>query len=552
EGDFETRGTMKVQTQGQAGPQPVPVQVPTFSEVALVRVPDGQVLQRLIYPRSNSIRRLAFASDGKYIFGQALRWTTVSHGGLFKGGWWTTTHEAWGILLWDTQTGALKLQLPGDTFADGFGPNGTLATARANGTATAAGLEIDCWRPAEVVSEATKAGIASWWQVGEPEPLPGWLSFELLALLSLAGFGTVLVFLLKLGRALERRRQGLAVTTPIAPVGGVVAFAELAFAVFCLASTAAKGPEAWAGPEYPFAAAILIFGLVNAYMGVATAHVSFRWYRRLSSGEGPRTGESALVGLRHRAMVIEPGGRSQHGIRRVVTTGLWWLLGLVVSFVIVACLDRTPLELAAKLWQTGSSNCAFQIGRVLAVLVVAALLPAVLLYIAVTGFASDIERARQWWAGASSSGKSNRPSALERAAVSLASPTRGMRRAYWLAVLLVALTVAGFAVHGRLAAGPWPVLAPTATTAWNAGTTFGDILVGAWHLVTTILLAVALFWAIVSALHLAKMAREPKTSEPGRQIAVPGAEDKAGEEAATQQTCVDQGDSPDLNRAVSL
>lgn len=472
------------------------------TEISLVHVPDGRPGHPLRYSRSGYIRPLAFSPDGKLVFGQATRTAprrSSAHGGFFNWDLMTSNDTVREILVWDVQSGERRLRLPGDKFADGFGPDGTLATARRTTVGPEPGLEIDLWRPGELIPESDKAHIASWSEVEQPDPWPG--SMLLLDLLAVAGLGAWFAFLFKMGEALERRRQGLVVTARIAHAGAVLAVAFLAFAVYCFATSASA--VSLISPVAPLSLAI---GLGATLLGAQAIVLSVCWHRRARSGEeltfaeisGPRATADLNRTLEH--------GPAATG--RQVATCLRWLLGLLLSFVLIAWLDGTPLELWGKLWQAGLWTFAVQLGSVLAVLVVVAFLPVGLIYSTVVGIGTEIRRVRRSWGEPRASrSKSRRLTPTERYAMDIANPTRRMRLISWLGVLLISLALAGTQLSARLAAGNWPVLAPIVPTAWNTGTSLGDIM-GGWKLAATILFAVAVFWIPISVLRLAKLARE--------------------------------------------
>jgi hypothetical protein len=440
-----------------------------------------------------------------------IAWSSpVRDGGFFTGSWNTDSHVTSQTWFWDVQTGELRLRLPG-TYADGFGPGGALAVTRAGGgTSPVRGLEVDLWRPAELDSDAAQAGISSWALVEQQGPLAGSpLLTAVLVPLYLAGNASFLVFLVALGRALERRRRGLAAGAELAGAGGVLAFLLLALAAYSLMTVAAQGTEGWGGPQAALTVVNILIGVMSAFMGAATAYVSFRWHRRLSSGDD-------MTGTARLSMASPASTDNAPSPGRLVIIGLAWLSGLVLTFVVVAYLDGTPRELSLKLWQRGIGTFGTQAGLVLCVLVFVAFAPAVLLRFLIAGIGADLPGMRARRAGTSLPDPSHRLIKLELIAVNLAQPTRGMLLTFWLVTVIAGLAVTGLELRERWVAGAWPVLAPTNTIAWNSGTTFSEIYTGAWHLSATVFIAVAVFWTVVSVLHLVKLARQARTRNRSR------------------------------------
>ena len=149
--------------------------------MTVVRIPGGEPLHELRTPGPVAVVRVAYSPDGKFIVGQTgfreRDPVYVSHGLRDSRDIVIFRDQTDRVCVWDAVDGKLLAALRGRAFADGFGPNGELAIARAIGAEGE--LAIDLWRPAEVVSVLNQEGLSNWVHFSEIDTkknrLLGWL-----------------------------------------------------------------------------------------------------------------------------------------------------------------------------------------------------------------------------------------------------------------------------------------------------------------------------------------------------------------------------------------
>jgi Protein kinase domain len=126
-------------------------------KVQIVRVADAEPIRELSTTGPGvGIVRLAYTWDGQFVVGQTGYGYSIGERPDYQ------EHDH--ICLWDAADGTLVAWLPGRAFADGFGPHGELAVARAVNSTTDADpeIEIDLWRPAELVAALQHGGLTGW------------------------------------------------------------------------------------------------------------------------------------------------------------------------------------------------------------------------------------------------------------------------------------------------------------------------------------------------------------------------------------------------------
>ncbi len=136
------------------------------TKVTVVRLPGGERIHELVSAGPVAIVRLAYTPDGQFIIGQTgfrKKDYIYSSFGLHDPGRAPLFQEQTDrVCIWDATDGRLLVQVRGRAFADGFGPHGELAVARANGSGAEAYLEIDLWRPGELVRALDQEAVSNW------------------------------------------------------------------------------------------------------------------------------------------------------------------------------------------------------------------------------------------------------------------------------------------------------------------------------------------------------------------------------------------------------
>src|SRR5581483_645911 len=106
------------------------------ARVHVVRVADGETIQELKSPGPVAVVRLAFTPDDRYVLGQTgyRERDAIYHsfGRMAPNLVPVFQDHTDRVCVWDTADGRLAAWLRGRAFADGFGPRGELAIARAS------------------------------------------------------------------------------------------------------------------------------------------------------------------------------------------------------------------------------------------------------------------------------------------------------------------------------------------------------------------------------------------------------------------------------------
>jgi hypothetical protein len=112
---------------------------PIRCTVSVTDVRTGQVVRWPLFATA-SLRRLAFSPDGRFLVGHDV----------FRP-----------IRIWDAATGRIIAELPGERWADGFGPGNEIVTARARRNVEGTGVQFVRWRLDDLEAALDQVGLAS-------------------------------------------------------------------------------------------------------------------------------------------------------------------------------------------------------------------------------------------------------------------------------------------------------------------------------------------------------------------------------------------------------
>jgi hypothetical protein len=483
------------------------------------RVPGGALIRRLAGTGPVGVARVAFTPDGKYVLGDT---------------WGGAEEHVGRIFIWDAGTGELRLWLPGRAFAAGFGPNGELAVARRHGTGADAELEIDLWRPAELIATAEEAGLTSWVGVADPNPLRAAIPrpYTFLALVA-AGF--VLPFSwMQSVLELTQKNEPVTQTGCTLYAGALFSLLALGCGVYWLATATEQRPDQWTYGYFPGGFSAALFGLGNILVGILAGTVCTHLYRQWAYGEA----RPYLQPIPDKE--IKQGEQWARRITRMLF--LWWL-GACVVFGIVAYLDRQAfivavhvafglptivllvfLVLVFALWSLLVSSIAVVLIYLAVAIIVAVVRPVGTRAQAEESESSPLLHQRvadpnAFLAALLALEPADRLRLQQRFAGPFAflAPRLAVAIPFWLVVLLTALTVAGTGLHDRLAAGDWPILTGV-TVSWKSGS-----------VEATMWLAQSAFWVIVSLLRLGRIVRGASTRTGVSDVAVTGEEETSSQ-----------------------
>lgn len=478
--------------------------------VQLVRVADGSAVRLLLPTGPVAVVRLAYTPDGKYIVGHAgyskrdYIYNSSGRGGADGGLTPEYQEHTDRVCIWDAVDGALVAWLPGRAFADGFGPHGELAVARAvSSTVDTADLEIDLWHPAALIAALERNGLADWVHFATDaadgdSSIASWLSNIAFGLLwvAIAWLAATLTRIQKKRITVAWAHAGIALTAVLIVVGAL-----------CFAAVVAEFAGQW---DRALALQVAnlpgihcgLAGLGDVLLALCFGKLALQCYTYAAHGEAVAAFEElqAIPEVEQR--------RGEQRARRFGKAVRRWFVGLYLGLgtllVLAAYLDGSVL---LHLFPLPPAAWGFDLVRSLGmwyVVTTMTLLPSLfalpLVYALVAVAAARWEPAREPW---------YKPPDGKRSLshlFSLFPLGRAATVAYWLVVLVAALGVAGFELYSRLADGHWPrpldalELEPIAIE-------------------STGLLALAVLYVIVSLMRLAWLAT--RSDRPSRFISDP-------------------------------
>jgi tRNA A-37 threonylcarbamoyl transferase component Bud32 len=445
--------------------------------VDLLRVADGVTIRRLVCPGPAFILgRVVFSPDGKYVYGESVRidqkamsarFAQYIYKGLKPSG---AGLLAGRTLIWDAETGDFRLWLCGRGLGYGFGPNGAIAVAR--GAESDSELEIDLWRPAELIPALDAAGVRSW-QESENSTSPdtqqtfGLDVVLMLWMLICSGMGVGWIAWV-LGRGLRKK-----------PMTARVISSGVLLVVVLLGSALYFGMELAERPDRlilnPWLL-IIIFGTI-LNLAIAISQLCLRCYRQLAYGEELLRSSTPAE--------LEAGKREgRRLVKQLYATWGRWCLGALVVLIAVACLDGTAQALYLK-WGLVTTGIFF------AGMAINATWPVELLYTTSWAVRNVVQRINE----------AGRPESTANAALRSFWAPLAESRLFWLLLLGIALIVVGVEVNNRLAGGHWPM--PAAAASPEQGL-----------LMPLARLGLGLFWVILSLARLYPALRGRKDRNP--------------------------------------
>jgi hypothetical protein len=470
--------------------------------VRVLRVADGELLHELRPTGPVAVIRIAYTPDGKYIIGQAgyseRDAIYNSFGRAGEDGKLTPdfAEHTDRINIWDTADGTLVAWLPGRMFADGPGPHGELAVARAVRIPADAEpeIEIDVWRLTDLLAAL------------EREDLTRWVSFaitpssgesDIVSWLGHVAFLPVVVaigwLVATVGRVQQKRitigwaHVGIGLAILLISVGTlafVIAVAELADRGWVLKLANPDSARGWM---------IGLFGLVYLLLAFPVGKLAIQCYTHAAYGE-------AVVFFEQlQAVPEEERRRDEQRARRIARVFRRWMLacyiGMPIILVTVAYLDNSVFARIFPLlpisWHSLRSLWMWFI------FTTSALLPTFVLLLLVQCILAIADarwgRAKEQWFTPPSGSVRNRWQRLVVAYVNQFPLSRGATIAHWLVVLVVALGLTAFELYTRLAAGNWPRLGAAPHEEWFDGN-------------STIFLALAVFYVLFGVVRLVQIA----------------------------------------------
>jgi hypothetical protein len=263
---------------------------PANAKVHLVRVADSEPIRELQAAWPVAVVRVAYTPDGKFVIGQTGfrggNGVVFSPATIVDGKVLPTYHEHTDrVCIWDTADGKLVARLPGSAFADGFGPGGELAVAQARGSGPDAYLEIDLWRPAELVRVLEQEGLTDWVHFSDLESqtrsgISTWLYWINLAVQVLAQGGIAAI-----RWRIENKR--VTIRTVYTAIG--LTLLLVAIGILALMAVVAEFTGHWERLfqyDLPYIGiAAVLFGLANLHSAIQTGSLVVKCYTHVRYGE---------------------------------------------------------------------------------------------------------------------------------------------------------------------------------------------------------------------------------------------------------------------------
>jgi hypothetical protein len=458
----------------------------TAPKVTLVRLADGETLGELRTTGPVAVVRVAFTPDGKFVLGQTGYCpldAVYSSFGRSEGLAPVYEEHTDRVCIWDAADGKLLAWLRGRAFADGFGPHGELAVARARRSGNDAEVEIDLWRPTELVGTLEHEGLDRWVHFLDRE-VPGtseW-GFGLGVLQGLYILVPLSWWAATIGRIEQKRVTARTAYTGIAStllsIGGGVSFFMAA-----VAQLRGHGDNlAWlaAAAGYP------AMGLLYFCLAYVTGALALKCYTYVVHGEA--------VAFFEALQAVSEAERKQReeGSRQFVKSYRRWLLGWIIGFVVTAYLDGCFLLNVS--WDSGwlrGINSLYNLLLITMVSFTPNLFVLPVLYVIVALVEARWGPAKRPWFVPPPADVQTRWARFIVRVFNLFPLSRAASIAYWLLVLLGGLGLAGFELHTRLAGGDWPRPSNAFLVSPNS----------------TGLLALAVFDVLFSALRLVRLTR---------------------------------------------
>ena len=425
--------------------------------VRVVRVADGEELHELrpSGPVTVTAVRIAFSPDGKYILGQTgFRERDAIYKSFGRMSWHLAPlfrEQTDRVCIWDASDGKLVAWLRGRAFADGFGPRGELAVARTRGAGEEADVEIDLWRPAELIDSLERQGLTDWVHFADEGAkgiaLGNWW------------FAIILVFLpFYWDAAITRRIQKRRVTLLAAHTGIALMLLQIGGGVYCLMIALADLSEHWqellpleSGRALSLGFALM--GLLALVLVPYTGGLAIKCYRHAQYGEVVEYFEQLQAVPESAQKWAEERGK------RFSRTQWMWMLIWLLALGVVAWLDQSFFfRFLAGSWDNGLFTALSRLGTLLG-MGMSFLVPSLLVLLLLYGIVALLDaRGKQPWY----TPQPNDPDRDKKWVrfivwlINLFPLSKTARKAFWLIVLLASLLLGGFELSPRLASGHWP------------------------------------------------------------------------------------------------
>jgi hypothetical protein len=294
----------------------------TDRNVNVVQVSSGEPIRQLRYAEDLAICQFAYTPDGRFVLGQTIVRQSLVPGGISDR-----------TCIWDVADGKLVAWLRGSAFAEGFGPRGELAVARIRGSGAEADLEIELWRPAELLESLEEKGLTGWVHFSEPGSPGGYPRI-------IWFFGIVMAWnLLTVGweAAIEQRIQKKRLTVHLAYTGIVVTLLGIAIGVLCLTLAVTEFAGHWEKRVWleHFLSVVCCadWGVVTLLYARVTGSRAVNCYTHVTYGE-------ALPDFEQVQEISEEDRRRN---RELLQIGMRWVVGLGILFAVVGYLHGSRI-----------------------------------------------------------------------------------------------------------------------------------------------------------------------------------------------------------------
>jgi hypothetical protein len=470
----------------------------SVTSVHVVMVSSDEPIRELRSTGPIALVRLAYTPDGKLIIGQTecrvVDTSYISHG---RTGQEPVFHEHTDrVCIWDATDGQLVAWVRGRAFADGFGPRGELAVARAQRLSADADLEIDLWRPAELVEALEQEGLTAWVHPSERDSQRGASALGRLIYTSVAGWLLAITWMVAIGYLGVRKR----ITTRWASIGIALALGLVGIGVYCFMAVVAEFAGRWdmdnlVNPNHLVALVVAIFGVGNLFLAHLTGTLAIKTFAYAVYGEG-----AALFEVRQ--ATPKAVRKQQERVAQLPRRLRVRLLAPAVSFAVVAYLDGSFfMRLLAEKWHSGLWGGVSFAFTLVIMFAVTSQVPLGFLY-------GVFALAEATWDPAKRRGYIAPPGIEEpwfirigARVANLLTLGRTATMTFWLVVLLAGLGTAAFELHARLASGNWPCPIDLSASAAPPNPTRST------DIDATLLLAAAVFYVLLSLVRLVRMLR---------------------------------------------
>ncbi|HEV3438736.1 MAG TPA: protein kinase [Gemmata sp.] len=458
-------------------------------KVTVVRVSDSERLHELRTTGPVAVVRVAYTSDGRFVIGQTgfreRDPVYMSFGRMDPKRAIVFQDQTDRICIWDAMDGKLLASLRGRAFADGFGPHGELAVARSIGTRPDTELEIDLWRPSELVDALDNEGLLSWVYFLDQDSKDDALSIWVFGLF----FVAILIPTFWMGNTVQRVQEKR-ITVRTAHTGIILTLLLIVGGVSFFMAAVTQLSGHWVDAfqldsDHAFGLLYAVLGLIYLLIASLTGGLAIQCYSYATYGETAAFFER----LQALPVVSETERKLQEErARRIIKISLCGLLGFGIVFVVVAYLDRSFHFII--LTSFGPIGLFILLGSAFLYLSVSLVL-SMSLRLILALVEAKWGPPKQPWFILPTNFPQNWFNHFVARVCNLFPLRKASLFAFWLVILLTSLGLAAFELHTRLTSGNWPR---------SSNDHFGD---GD----STGRLALAVFYVPVSLLCLVRMAR---------------------------------------------